>query len=99
MSDYRKHVAEDVRRIVLETLAREPGATLNENLISRTLESYGHRKTVAYVRDELSWLEKQHAIALTEVGGLVIATLLTRGLEHVERRALIPGVAKPALDA
>jgi hypothetical protein len=24
---------------------------------------------------------------------------LTRGLEHVERRALIPGVAKPALDA
>ena len=99
MSDYRKHVAEDVRRIVLETLAREPGATLNENLIGRVLESYGHRKTQSYIRDELGWLERQHAISLVEAGTLVIATLLTRGLEHVERRALIPGVAKPALDA
>ena len=99
MSDYRKHIAEDVRRIVLETLAREPGATLNENLLSRTLEGYGHRKTMAYVRDELAWLERQKAVSLTEVGSLLIATLLTRGLEHVERRALIPGVAKPALDA
>ena len=99
MTDYRKHVAEDVRRIVLETLAREPGATLNENLIGRVLESYGHRKTAAYISDELAWLERQHAISLIEAGGLLIATMLTRGQEHVERRALIPGVAKPALDA
>jgi hypothetical protein len=99
VSDYRKHVAEDVRRIMLETLAREPGVTLNENLIGRVLEGYGHRKPADYVRGELEWLDRAHALALTEVGGLLIAKLLTKGLEHVERRALIPGVAKPALDA
>lgn len=99
MTDYRKFVAEDVRRIVLETLSREPGVTLNEVLIGRVLEGHGHRKTADYVRGELDWLARVGAITLTEVGGLVIAKLLTRGAEHVERRAFIAGVSKPILDA
>ena len=98
MTDYRRFVAEDVRRIILETLVREPGVSLNEGLIGRVLETHGHRKTQAYIRAELDWLARAEAIAISDVGGVVIARLLIRGAEHIERRAYIPGVAKPSLD-
>lgn len=99
MADYRKYVAEDCRRIILETLAREPSVTLNEHLIAAELEAHGHRKPRDYVREQIDWLDKRGAVAVREAGGVVIAQLLTKGLEHVERRELMPGVAKPALEA
>ena len=95
MTDYRKFVAEDVRRIVLDELARQPGWRLNDDLLLRVLESYGHNKSRDYIRAELDWLEKTRAVTLTEVGGIVIAELTERGLDHVERRKLIAGVARP----
>ena len=95
MTDYRKFVAEDIRRIVLEELARQPGYRLNDDLLLRVLETYGHVKPRDYLRAELDWLDKARAVALAEVGGIVIAELTERGLEHVERRKLIAGVARP----
>lgn len=95
MTDYRRFVAEDVRRLLLEELARQPGYRLNDDLLMRMLETHGHMKPRDYVRGELDWLEKAKALSLTEVGGIVIAELTERGLEHVERRKLIAGVARP----
>lgn len=97
--DYRKHVAEDCRRIILEALAKEPSNALNETMLSRVLELHGHRKPADYVREQIEWLGERKAVAVTEIAGLLIPQLLTRGLEHVERRALIVGVAKPQLEA
>ncbi len=97
--DYRKHVAEDCRRIILEALAREPSSTLNEAMLSRELEAHGHRKPIDYVREQIEWLGKVKAVQVNEVAGLLIPQLLMKGLEHVERRALIAGVAKPLLEA
>lgn len=95
MSDYRRFVAEDVRRIVLEELARQPNYRLNDDLLLRVLETFGHVKSRDYVRAELDWLEKTRAVTLTDVAGVVIAELTERGLDHVERRKLIAGVARP----
>lgn len=95
MSDYRRFVSEDVRRIVLEELARQPNYRLNDDLLLRVLEGFGHMKARDYLRAELDWLEKVKAVALTDVAGVVIAELLERGLDHVERRRLITGVARP----
>lgn len=95
MSDYRKFVAEDVRRIVLEELARQADYTLNDDLLLRVIETFGHKKPRDYLRAELDWLERAKSVTLTEIGGVVIAELTERGLDHVERRKLIPGVAKP----
>lgn len=97
--DYRTHMAEDCRRIILQALSEETSATLNENLIGAHIEAHGIRKPRDYVREQIDWLAKRGAIAVTETGGVVIAQLLTKGLEHVERRELIPGVARPALEA
>ena len=95
MSDYRKFVAEDIRRIVLEELARQPNYRLNDDLLLRVLEAYGHVKSRDYLRAELDWLEKARALTLTDIAGVVIAELSERGLDHVERRRLIAGVARP----
>ncbi len=97
--DYRAHMAEDCRRIILEALAGETSATLNEHLLGAQIEAHGIRKPRDYVREQIDWLEKRGAIAVTEAGGTVIAQLLLKGAEHVERKALIPGVAKPSLEA
>lgn len=94
-TDYRKYVAEDIRRIVLEELARQPNYRLNDDLLLRVLETFGHVKSRDYLRAELDWLERAKAVALTDVAGVVIAELLERGLDHVERRKLITGVARP----
>lgn len=99
MTDYRAIVAEDCRLLILEALAREPTASLNETLLSYHLEAHGHRKPRDYVREQIEWLDRRQAASVREVGGFLIATLLTKGQEHVERRALIPGVAKPKLEA
>jgi hypothetical protein len=99
MTDYRKFINEDCRRLILEALSKEPSSSLNEGMLSRVLEAHGHRKPIDYVREQIEWLGEREAVHVTEVAGLLIPKLLTKGLEHVERRALIPGVAKPALEA
>lgn len=97
--DYRKFVAEDCRRLILEALAQETSASLNEIMLGHVLTAHGHRKPGDYVRDQIEWLAAKGAVSVAEVGGILVASLLTKGQEHVERRALIVGVAKPALDA
>lgn len=99
MKDYRTFVAEDCRRLILQALARETSLSLNQVLIGAVLEAHGHKKPSAYVREQIDWLAERDAVSVTEVGGIVIAKLLTRGLEHYERRELIPGVGKPLLEA
>jgi hypothetical protein len=98
MTDYRQHVAEDVRRIILATLAREPDATSNETMLSRALDSHGHRKASSYVRDQIEWLAQRGCVTVSEFGDIMIARLLPKGLDHHERRALVNGIAKPPLD-
>ncbi|MFN3869000.1 MAG: hypothetical protein ACK4MF_08045 [Hyphomicrobiaceae bacterium] len=95
MTDYRKFVTEDVRRILLDELSRQPSYRLNDDLMLRVLESFGHVKSRDYLRAELDWLSRARAVTLTEVGGILIAELTEAGLDHVERRKLIAGVAKP----
>lgn len=95
MTDYRTFVQQDVRLIILNELSRQPGYRLNDGLLLRVLETFGHMKPRDYVRAELDWLADAGAVTIAEIGGVVIAELTERGLEHVERRKLIPGVARP----
>lgn len=96
-ADYRQFVAENVRLIILRALAEENDYTLNESLIRRTLETFGHIKGRDYVRAQLVWLaEEAGAISLSEAGSIMIATLTRAGLEHVERRQILPGVERPS---
>lgn len=95
MTDYREFVAQDVRRIVLEELARQPDYRLNEMLLLRVIELHGHRKSRDWLRDQLRWLEDIHALSVHVAGPLWIAELSQRGRDHAEQRITIEGVARP----
>lgn len=94
-TDFRTFIQHDVRLIVLQELARNAGYRLNDNLLLRVLETFGHVKSRDYLRAELDWLAEAGAVSLNEIGGVLIAELTERGLEHVELRKRIPGVARP----
>jgi hypothetical protein len=99
MSDFRQYIAADVRLIILRELVAQPDYRLNETLLLRVLETFGHRKSRDYLRDQLRWLEEMGAVTLTEAGTVLIAELTRRGRDHVERRVVIEGIARPSPEA
>jgi hypothetical protein len=99
MTDFRQYIAADVRLIILRELAVQPDYRLNETLLLRVLETFGHRKSRDYLRDQLRWLEEMGAATLTEAGTVMIAELTRRGRDHVERRVVIEGLARPSPEA
>jgi hypothetical protein len=96
MTDFRTFIAADVRLIILRELAVQPDYRLNETLLSRVLETFGHRRSRDYLRDQLRWLEEMGAVTLAEAGTVMIAELTRRGRDHVERRTVIEGIARPS---
>jgi hypothetical protein len=99
MTDFRQYIAADVRLIILRELVAQPDYRLNETLLLRVLETFGHRKSRDYLRNQLRWLEEMGAVTLTEAGTVMIAELTRRGRDHVERRVVIEGIARPSPEA
>ncbi|WP_319775505.1 hypothetical protein [Breoghania sp.] len=97
MKNYLDWVISDGRLVILRALAEEMDNTLNETLISRVLDAFGHKWAHDRVRDQLNWLSEMGAVKLTEAGSVQIASLTRRGLDHVERRTTIEGVARPSI--
>lgn len=93
---FSEHIAGDCRLIILRALSEETDHHLNETLLVRVLETFGHRKSRDYVRTQLRRLEELDAVSLSEAGTVLVAGLRRAGLDHVERRAYLEGVAKPS---
>jgi len=51
------------------------------------------------VRTEMRKLEEIGAVQLAEAGTILIASITRAGLDHVERRSVIEGVARPSPEA
>lgn len=93
---FSEHIAADCRLIILRALADETDHRLNETMIVRVLEAYGHRKSRDYVRTQLRRLADLDAVKITEAGSVYVVALRRAGLDHVERRAYLEGVGKPS---
>jgi len=98
MTDYDSFMAEDARLVILKELARQTSGSLNETILQKVLETFGHTRSREWVRTQLRKLEELGAIALVPAGTVMIASLRQAGLDHVERRSLIDGVARPSLE-
>lgn len=97
---FKEHMRKDARLIILRALADETDYRLNETLIEAALETFGHRVTRESLRNELRWLESDaSAIALTEAGSVFVATITQTGLDHVNRKRVLEGVARPRPEA
>lgn len=94
--------ADDIQRaharlIMLRDLSEQPDQRWNSALLREDLEGrWGINKTRDWVHDELRWLADMGAVTIKSVASVVIATLTQKGLDHVERRLVITGVARPS---
>lgn len=93
---YEQHLTEDARLVILKELAKQPGGSLNETLLSCVLDTYGHRRSREWLRTQLHKLGDLGAVKLSEAGTVMIAEITRAGMDHVERRAVIDGVARPS---
>ena len=96
MSGYKEHMAKDARLVILRTLAGERDYTLNETILTAALDAFGHRQSREWVRTQLRKLEELGAVTLTEAGTVLIATITRTGLDHLELRTEVEGVARPS---
>jgi len=97
MSAYDAMILQSRRLTILRALAEQPSGAMNERDLLDHLDLFGHRVARADVRDLLDWLEAAGAVRLSRpVETLVVAEITRRGQDHVERRALIEGVAAPS---
>jgi len=99
MTDFAAYSERDARLIILRELAKQTDGRLNETLLTHVLHAHGHNRSAEWVRTQLRKLEELGAISIWSVREFMVAEIRRAGLDHVERRSLIEGVAKPPLGA
>lgn len=92
----RDIIREDARLVILKALHEQSNYSLNDGLLRDTLEFAGISRSREWVREEIGYLVDMGAVTRTTFGSVVVATLLPKGVEHVERRLLIEGVKRPS---
>jgi len=89
-------IAADARLMILKELRRQVDGRLNELLIRRTLDVYGIRRDRDWIVTQLHKLEALGAVELQNAGNIVVARISPTGRDHVEERAIIAGISRPA---
>mgnify|MGYP000444901735 CR=1 FL=1 len=95
---YLDVVAADCRLIMLKELAAQSDHQLNETILTRVLESFGHMKTRDYIRTQIRKLEELGAVNSREAGSVLVVKILRPGVDHIERRAYLEGVGRPSAE-
>jgi glutaminase len=92
---------QEARLIMLRTLAEQPDQRLNSSLLQSELaERWGINRSRDWVHTQLGFLAHEvGAVTLVDAGTVRIASLTARGLDHVERRVVLPGVKRPSPEA
>ncbi|QDY99076.1 hypothetical protein FQ775_01085 [Nitratireductor mangrovi] len=96
---FEDFLAADARLTILKELARQSDGRLNETLLTTVLDTFGYKRSREWVRTQLRKLEELGAVTLMQAGTVLIASITRAGMDHVERRSLLEGVAKPSPEA
>ncbi|MCO5083070.1 MAG: hypothetical protein M9955_17225 [Rhizobiaceae bacterium] len=99
---YASFMEEDARLVILRELAKQFDGRLNETVLTTVLEAFGYRRSREWVRTQLRKLEELGAVSIRaidrpEADPILVATITRAGADHVERRSVIVGVARPSL--
>lgn len=95
--NYDEAMTIDARLVILKELAAQSDGRLNEVLLEKVLDVFGHRRSRDWIRTQLRKLEELGAVRVTEAGTVYVARITRAGVDHVERRSFIEGVARPSL--
>jgi hypothetical protein len=94
--DYEQHLTRDARLVILRALYAQTDRRLNEVILEAELDSFGHRRSRSWVRTQLGFLKDVGAVTVVEMGTVMVATLTRLGIDHVEQRQIVDGVARPS---
>jgi hypothetical protein len=97
--DYPAFAEMDARLVILRALHLQTDGRLNETLLTAELDRFGHRRSREWVRTQLNKLAELGALKVTEAGTVMIASITRSGVDHVERRSVIEGIARPSPEA
>lgn len=97
-TEFNRFLEADARLVLLRELAAQADGRCNSTVLSEVLFSFGHNRSRDWLITQLRALAEIGAVTLVEIGTVTIATLTQRGLDHVERRAVLPGVKRPSLE-
>lgn len=93
---YDEFMTKAARLVILKELAQQADGRLNEVILERVLDVFGHRRSRDWIRTQLRKLQELGAVHVDEVGTVMVATLTRAGLDHVERRSFVEGVDRPS---
>lgn len=99
MTNFDDYMTEDARLVILRELNKQTDGRLNEALLTKTLDAFGHNRSREWVRTQLRKLAELGAVKVTEIGTVMVAAITRSGIDHVERRSIIEGVARPSPEA
>lgn len=95
-TDLAAALAADARLTILRELAQQVDGRLSDVVAKRVLDLYGMRRDSDWVRTQLRKLEALGAVELETAGPMLIARITRPGRDHVEERAVIEGITRPA---
>jgi repressor of nif and glnA expression len=93
---YEAVLTEDARLVILKALQAQTDGRLNEVILERELDRFGHRRSRQWVRTQILKLEELGAVTKVEAGTVMVAAITRLGLAHCERREVVDGVARPS---
>ncbi|MFD1330245.1 VpaChn25_0724 family phage protein [Mycoplana ramosa] len=93
---FEEHAARDARLVILRGLHEQTDGRLNEALLTKLLETFGHNRSREWVRTQVQKLKELGAVVVVEAGTVLIASITRAGIDHVERRSIIDGIARPS---
>lgn len=101
MSDisFAEHSARDARLCILRELHRQVDGRLNEVILAQVLSAWGHNRSREWVRTQIRKMEELGAIVVTMLGEYLVAEITRAGTDHIERRSIIEGIARPSPSA
>tara|TARA_B110000211_G_scaffold15953_1_gene16681 strand:+ start:12512 stop:12805 length:294 start_codon:yes stop_codon:yes gene_type:complete len=91
---YKDILSGDQRLVMLRSLD-ESGGTLNDSVLQKILDTYGHKISRDQVKTHLHWLDEQSLITIETALNIDVATITGRGHDVANGRAKVPGVGMP----
>lgn len=97
--NYAEVIERDARLVILKELSRQVDGRLNETVLVHVLDQFAIKRSRDWVRTQIRAMAELGAVTFEEIGTVFVASLTRRGLDHVERRAIIEGIARPSPEA
>lgn len=94
--EYEQALTEDARLVILRSLQGQTDGRLNEVIIERQLDRFGHRRSRQWIRTQILKLSELGAVTVIEVGTVMVASITRLGIAHCERREVVDGIARPS---